>query len=135
MQLILSIWGASLSTILASVHLYGRYKSRTRLFTSYYFDSQTGGSDKIIIYNIGNVDIIVTDYKFFYSFNIYFGTKDYLNGFSDNELISINIKANDKYTLTFVEPYRINLKKRGKRNLYTELRVAGKNSKKVLKIC
>jgi len=135
MQLILSVWGAGLSTILATVNLYSVYKSRTRFSTSYYFDGLAGNADKIVIYNIGKVDIIINDYKLFFSSRRFFAKKEYLPDYSEPDIISIQVKANDKCILIFNEPDGINLKKIGNRNLYLELRIVGKRTGTILKIC
>ena len=134
-QQFLSIWGAGLSTVLAVVHLFSVYRSRTRLSTSYYFDNLEGSADKIIIYNIGKVDIIINDYKLFFAGNRYFGKKDYLDPYSPEDLITIHIKANDKSVLTFAEPDRINLRKQGNRSFYIELSLVGKRGTKKIKVC
>lgn len=120
--------------MLATINLYSAYKSRTRLSTSYYFDDLQGSADKIVIYNIGKVDIIVNDFKLFFSRRSFLASKEYLPDNSAPDIITIPVKANTAYVLHFHEPDRINLNKIGKRHLFIELSIAGKRKNKVLKI-
>ena len=133
-QLILSIWGAGLSTILATVHLFSLYRDRTRLSTSYHFGANEGKSDDIIVYNIGNRDLLVNDYHLYFASFRNSSKKKYLEKTFPDESTYYTLKANDKIKLSFADQERISFPKDGDNTLYIELTIVGRRSKKVLKI-
>ncbi len=133
-QLILSIWGAGLSTILATVHLVNLYRNRTRLSTSYHFGANEGTTDDIIVYNIGKRDLLINDYQLFFAKSRYASQRKYIEKTFPDESIHLSLKANDKIDLSFAEQDRISFPKTDENNLFIELNIVGRRSKKVLKI-
>ena len=133
-QLILSVWGAGLSTILATIHLVSIYRNRTRLSTSYHFGANQGNTDDIIVYNIGKRDLLINDYQLFFAKSRNSSKKKYLEKTFQDESIHFTLKANDKIKLSFADQERIGFPKNGDNTLFIELSIVGRRSKKILKI-
>jgi hypothetical protein len=57
--IIISIWGAILSTILAGLKIWEIYCDRMRLDVSYAFDSRPEEGNKIIVYNLSKTFIMI----------------------------------------------------------------------------
>lgn len=133
-QLILSIWGAGLSTILATVHLVNLYSNRTQISASYHFGANMGTTDDIIIYNIGKRDLLINECQLFFAKSRSASQRKYIEKTFPEESIHLALKANDKIALSFTDQDRINFAKTGENSLFIELNIVGRRSKKVLKI-
>lgn len=133
-QLILSIWGAGLSTILATVHLVNLYRNRTQLSTSYHFGANEGTTDDIIVYNIGKRDLLVNDYQLFFAKSRSAFRRKYIEKTFPDESVHLSLKANDRIELSFADQDRICFPKTDENNLFIALNIVGRKSKKVLKI-
>lgn len=134
MELFLSIWGAALSTILATVHLVNLYRNRTRLSTSYHFGANEGTTDDIIVYNIGKRDLLINRYELFFAKSRSSSEKNYLQKTFPDEATHFTLKANDKINLSFAEQERISFSRNGDSKLYIELNIVGRRLPKILKI-
>lgn len=132
-QLILSIWGAGLSTILATVHLVNLYRNRTRISTSYHFGANEGSADDIIVYNIGKRDLLINHYELFFASSRNASKKKYLQKTFPDESTHLTLKANDRIKLSFTEQERISYPEKGN-TLYLELNIVGRRLPKTLKI-
>jgi hypothetical protein len=132
-QLILSIWGAGLSTILATVHLLSLYRNRTRLSSSYHFGANEGTTDDIIVYNIRKRDLLVNDYLLFFA-KSKSSEKKYIEKTFPDESVHLSLKANDRIKLSFADQDRISFSHNRKKTLFLELNIVGRKSRKVLRI-
>jgi len=133
-QLFLSVWGAGLSTLLATVQLINLYRNRTRLSTSYHYSANEGASDDITLYNIGKRDLMINDYKLFFAKSRTSNKKKYIEKTFPDESVHLSLKANDKIQLSFTEQYRISFPGNAENTLFIELSIVGRKSRKVLKI-
>lgn len=102
-MLLLSAWGAFVSTLLAGVKLWELYRQRARLIVSYSFSSPENGND-IILYNPTNVPVLIDYWELLWiKKKLFHRSRITIGEFPDEGVCEIAIPAHSRYVLSFRE--------------------------------
>ncbi|KAA2241520.1 hypothetical protein F0L74_16630 [Chitinophaga agrisoli] len=100
LPVILSIWGAVLSTVLFGIKIFETYRDRNRLLISYYF-GVTQHENQIIIANPSKTPAMIDYYELFWGRRRLWRTKVLKEIFSPDDCANITIPSYSKHVLTF----------------------------------
>lgn len=126
--LVLSIWGAAISTILALIKIWEVYRDRMRLVVSYAFDSRPEEGNKIIIANPSATPVMIQYWELLWvkkRFGII--PQTYNETFPDDDYCNLTIQAHSKDELIFRDMDYFDWGyKSGKGRLYLKLHIIGR---------
>lgn len=131
-KLIMAVWGAGLSTLLAFLQLREKFNERTRIFTTYAIYGHADIADKIVIKNLGKQTVLIDNMEVFLARRLLFSTRNFIEAFDPtNPPIDILIPGNSTYTIHFSDQNKLPAKKG--RHLFIKLCLTG-NRSKILKV-
>ena len=127
--LILAIWGAALSTVLAGIKLWEINRYSRRIHVAYLLTGDPIKEDKIIIYNLSKRVIRIEHWEL-----LWVTRKPFLNkkivpiDIFENGDYSLNLPANSIQPLNFNGQYHFNWRPEIEKNvkLFIKLRIAGR---------
>jgi hypothetical protein len=127
--LVLTIWGAGLSTILAGIKIWEIYRDRKRMLVSYLFAGNDETGDKITLQNLSKSALMIEHWELLWVTRKFFFLKkivpihifNYENG-------HLNLPASSTQSLDFNGQYHFNWNPEIENNvkLFIKLRIVGR---------
>lgn len=125
----LALWGAILSTLLATVKFLEFWQARTKIDISYSFTSDPEIGNEIIIRNLGNKPILIAYWELFWQHR-HWGKLITEDGtFPDYDFKDMKLDAHSSTYIQFLgsDYFGWGAKKLGKNKIFIHLHIAGRN--------
>ncbi len=128
-MLLLAVWGAFLSTVLAIIKLWEIYRERARLIVSYSFSSPENGND-VILYNPTKTPVLINYWELLWIKKRWFHSEVTFGEFPNDGFSDIIIPAHSRYVLSFREQmyFEWHHDSRDKGDIYIRLYIVGRRS-------
>ena len=125
----IALWGAVLSTLLASVKFYEIWQARTQIEVSYSFTSNPEIGNEVIIRNLSNKPILITYWELFWQHRNWGKLITDDGTFPDYDYKDKKLDAHSSTSIHFAESdhFGWGAKALGKNKIFIHLHIAGKN--------
>ena len=100
-EIILAVWGAVLSTVLAGVKLWEMYRARPRITTSYSLSAPDQGGNQIILENASGTPVMVSYWELLLRKRRFFCRETLKGRFPNEGYCDITIGAHSRHVLHF----------------------------------